>query len=436
MIAPVKGTHDIIGFEAEEYRTISNAFKAAAELFGYKEAILPHIENTELFARGTGEGSDVVRKEMYTFLDKGGRSITLRPELTASIARSVISNKLYATEDLPLKLYYDGSLFRYERPQQGRWREYHTFGIEAIGVDSTYLDAESAMIAVIALGILGFDKVKVKVNSLGDETSRAAYKKALVEYFSSRIDEMCGDCHERLTLNPLRILDCKVEEDQKIASLAPKLKDYLTPESDKRFYETLSILNSFDIDYEIDESLVRGLDYYSEFVYEVHVISKEGKDYGALLGGGHYGGLVKELGGPDLPGVGFGAGIERVHSVMKDNGMLDDAVTPLDVYIMPVGENSYEEAFAIANSIRVLGYSCELPYSPVKLGNLFKRAERKKARFGLILGEEEIARGVAQLKDLTKKEQKEIKLSDLEAELDKAMLDQHEEEPHHHAEEE
>lgn len=426
---PVKGTHDIYGLEAEGMRYIEAVLSAASELYGYHEMMVPVLEYTEVFSRGAGEGSDVVRKEMYTFLDKGSRSVTLRPEFTAGIARSVISNKLYA-EDLPLKIYYSGPAFRYERPQLGRYRQFHQFGVENIGLDDARTDAETILLAVQGLHMLGFEKLSLKVNSIGDEESRHAYREALVKYFGSHIDEMCDDCHERLRLNPLRILDCKVPSDRQIAMGAPKISDYLSENSEKRFYQTLSILNDFGIDYEKDEGLVRGLDYYSEVVFEIHAVSPEGHDYGALLGGGHYGGLLKELGGPDYAGVGFAMGMERIYSLMKELGLLKDLDTGIDLYVMPIGEEMLDEAFKIATEARMLGYSAEVPSQSAKLSSLFKKAERRGAKFALIIGEDELSKGNAQLKNLSSKEQKEIALSDLEKELDEAFG----ENEHHHEE--
>ena len=426
---PVKGTHDLIGLEAAKSRMIEEVFRGMAELYGFKEARLPVLEYTDVFARGTGESSDVVRKEMYTFLDKGERSVTMRPEFTAGLMRSIVSNKLYATEDLPLKLYYAGPAFRYERPQLGRYRQFNQFGIEAVGLDKPEADAEAILLAVQAFAMLGFERLTLKVNTLGDNESRAAYREALKGYFSERIDEMCADCHERLLLNPLRILDCKVESDQEIAKGAPRIKDFLSEASEKRFYKTLSILNDFGVDYEIDENLVRGLDYYNEIVFEVHAKSADGTDYGALCGGGHYSGLTSQFGGPDLPGVGFAIGVERISALMDKEGLFDELNEGIDVYVMPVGEEALEDAFALTTHIRCLGYSAETPFAAQKLGALFKKATKRGARFALILGEEELERGVAQLKNLATAEQKEISLENLEEELD-AVLG--EEEEHHH----
>ena len=435
MIQPVKGTHDLYGQEADALRYVEGMLLGVAELYGYKEIILPAFEYTEVFSRGAGEGSDVVRKEMYTFLDKGNRSLTLRPEFTAGVARSVISNRLYISEDLPLKVYYHGPLFRYERPQLGRYRQFNQFGVEAIGEDSPRLDTETIMVAVQALALLGFKDVTLKINSLGDEESRNAYRQALCEYFSAHIDQMCDDCKERLKLNPLRILDCKVESDHEIAKGAPKISEYLSEASEKRFYETLSILNDMGVKYEKDDSLVRGLDYYSEVVFEVHAKAPSGLDYGALLGGGHYASLLKDLGGPDLPGVGFAMGVERLCAVLKEEGMLDDIDDGLDLYVMPIGKENVENADRLAQECRMYGYKTEVPFGSLKFSSLFKKAEKRKAKFALIVGSDELSKGVAQLKDLKRKTQKEISLASLEEELEKAFEVYNDDcdcEEHHH----
>ena len=417
----VKGMHDFYGKEAAGMSYIASVLKATAELYAYREMVPPVLEYTEVFSRGTGESSDIVRKEMYTFLDKGDRSVTLRPEFTAGVVRAVVSNKLYASEEMPLKLFYCGPAFRYERPQLGRFRQFNQFGVEAIGQDSARLDAECIIMAIQGLSMLGFEKLSLKINTIGDDASRAAYRQALQGYFAGHFDAMCDDCHERLKLNPMRILDCKVESDQKIAAGAPKIKDYLSKESEKRFYETLSIINDLGVDYEIDDSLVRGLDYYSEMVFEIHALAKDGTDYGALLGGGHYGGLVKELGGPDLPGVGFAMGLERIYGLMEKDGLLNSLETGIDLYVMPVGEKVLDEAFTLTEEVRQLGYSADTPLSALKMGAMFKKAERRGAKFALILGEDELAKGVAQLKNLQNKEQSEISLKNLGEELDGAF---------------
>lgn len=431
-IKGVKGTHDLYGDESYCYDYIENIFSIVAELYNYKKIETPCLEYTEVFSRGTGTSSDVVRKEMYTFLDKGDRSVTLRPEGTAGVMRSIVENKLYATNDLPLKTYYVGPVFRYERPQLGRYRQFYQAGIEAVGIDSSELDAEVVVFAMRVLGMLGFNGLKVKVNTLGDKESRLAYKEALKAYFAPRIESMCDDCKERLKLNPLRILDCKVDADQEIAKGAPKMRDYLSKSSEERFYHTLSILNEVGIEYEIDDSLVRGLDYYGEIVFEVHMLSPTGKDYGALLGGGHYDGLLSSFDGPsDIDhGVGFALGMERIYSLMKEFDLLKDIKQELDIYLMPLGEKAMEYSFSLAEQLRSLGYSIDRPYKMAKLGSYFKKAERSRAKLALIFGDEELEKGIIQIKDLDKKEQKEVSLDNLDKELDELFNEEY----HHHHE--
>ncbi len=412
-VMPVKGTHDLYALEATKNRYVREMFKNAAMLYGFHELNVPIMEYTEVFQRGTGESSDIVRKEMYTFLDKGNRSVTLRPEFTAGVMRAIVSNKYYATEDLPIKIFYEGPAFRYERPQLGRYRQFTQFGVEAIGADCAEADAETILLAIQSFALLGFEHVSLKINTLGDEESRKNYREALKEYFSKHIDEMCEDCHERLNLNPLRMLDCKVEHDQEIAKGAPKIKDYLSEASEARFYKTLSILNDMGVDYEVDDNLVRGLDYYSEVVFEIHAKSETGQDYGALCGGGHYNNLIKQFGGPDMAGVGFAVGVERVASMMDELNLFQDLDEGLDIYVMPVGESMVHNAFKLATELRMNGYKTEAPYNASKLGSMFKKATKRNAKYAIIIGEEEYERGVCQIKDLAKAEQKEVKLEDL-----------------------
>ena len=430
----VKGTHDIFGEEGKGYAYIQTLFKAVAELYGYRPIETPVLEYTEVFQRSTGESSDVVRKEMYTFLDKGNRSVTLRPEGTAGVVRSIVEHKLTATEDMPLKVYYAGPVFRYERPQLGRYRQFLQAGIEAVGMDSPRLDAEAICLAMQVLSMLGFENLKIKVNTLGDAQSRAAYAASLREYFSSKIDSMCDDCKQRLTLNPMRILDCKVPDDHEIALGAPKMREFLTEEAEARFYQTLSLLAERGIDYEIDDGLVRGLDYYGQIVFEVHAVSPSGKDYGALLGGGHYDGMLQEFGGPkDFDhGVGFAMGVERIYALMKELGLLEGVDPGLDLYLIPLGEEVIDDCFSLVQDIRALGFSIEMPYKSGKIATMFKKAERKGAKFALIVGKDELDKGVIQIKNLATHEQIEASLEGLDETLDELFESLEEEEHIHH----
>ena len=422
-INPVKGTHDVIGDDADGFAYIDSLFARVAELFGYRRIITPVIEHTEVFSRQEEDASDMVRKEMYTFLDKGNRSLTLRPEGTAGVMRSIVTNKLYATPDLPLKFFYSGPNYRYERPQLGRYREFRQMGVECVGVDSPLADAECIAMAVRFLNALGFDKLTLKVNTLGDKASRDYYKSALRSYFEPLVDMMCDDCKTRLQLNPLRILDCKVPEDQKLVLGAPKIKDYLNVESQERYQETLAILDSLGVPYEQDDTLVRGLDYYGEIVFEIHGLTPDGKDYGALGGGGHYDGILTTFGGPsDLDvGVGFAFGEERLYAVGKEFGLFQDIGYGLDVFMMPVSEQGLSVCLLLADALRSTGIRVETPFAVSKFGPLFKKAERKKAKIAIIVGDDEVAQQVVQVKVLATQEQTTVKINELLPVLQKTL---------------
>ena len=418
-IKNVKGTHDIFGEETNAYEMVESMMKSIAELYAYNGVRPPVLEYNQVFSRGVGESSDIVRKEMYTFPDKGGRDLTLRPEFTAGIMRLVIQNKLYATNELPLKLYYLGPVFRYERPQLGRYRQFNQFGVESIGNNSSLNDVEVIVLAYTILCSLGLEGVKIKINTLGDDASRDAYRKALKEYFAAHIKNMCEDCKSRYELNPLRILDCKVPEDRPIIEKAPKISDYLSQESKERFDKVLEALEGLEIPYEIDDGLVRGLDYYSETVFEFHYVSKTGADYGAVGAGGHYGKLMQELGGPELPGVGFSFGIERVVSVLKDDELLQEMKPSVDIYVMPLSE----EVGLYAEQVAVLlrnggGYKVDICFDKTKIGNMFKRATNKNAKFALIIGEDEIKNDSVILKNLESQEQETVEVDKLIEKID------------------
>ena len=420
----VKGTRDIIGEEANAFNYIENLLKQICELYAYNEVRPPVMEYSELFVRSVGESSDVVRKEMYTFLDKGNRSVTLRPEFTAGIMRLIIQNKLLATNELPYKAYYVGPVFRYERPQLGRYRQFSQFGVEAVGNDSPEIDVETIALCYTILSSLNLENVSVVINTIGDDESRNNYKNALKEYFAQYLDQMCPDCHTRFELNPLMILDCKVPEDQKIVAGAPKMKDFLSYKAKERFNKVLSLLDAMEIPYTVDETLVRGLDYYSETVYEFHYVSKTGNDYGAIGGGGHYGGLVKELGGPDVAGVGFSFGVDRLYSVLKDDGLLSKCLeNAIEIYVMPLGEMAKQLAMQVASALRISGYRTDICFEDVKLGNMFKRAERKGARFAVIIGENEVNSQEVIIKNLSTTEQKTVPFEKLVEKISEEMGD-------------
>lgn len=422
----VKGTHDIIGKEAENYGYVENIMAQISSFFAFQPVRPPVLEYSELFVRGVGESSDVVRKEMYTFLDKGDRSLTLRPEFTAGIIRLIVQNKLIPVNELPLKFYYCGPVFRYERPQLGRYRQFNQFGVESVGHNSPYADVEVISLAYTILQSLGLENVVIKINTLGDEASRNAYRNALRDYFKDKVANMCEDCKQRYELNPLRILDCKVTEDQMIVKGAPKMSQFLSLESQKRFLKVLDALREMNIPYEVDDTLVRGLDYYSETVFEFHYTSQKGNNYGAVGAGGHYDKLVHEIGGPDAPGVGFSFGVERIVNVLVDDGLIDNNPGQnLDIYVMPVGEESQARAINIADDLRLLGYKVDMCFDNVKLANMFKRAEKKNAKLAVIIGEEEIKNDTLVVKNMATKEQFEINVDDMEEKIDAMFTKKH-----------
>ena len=409
----VKGTRDILPNETGGFLRMESLLNTIAELFGYHEIRTPILEHSEVFSRGVGEGSDIVRKEMYTFLDKASRSVTMRPEFTAGIIRSFVQNKMYATEDLPVKLFYKGPTFRYERPQLGRYRQFSQFGVENIGSSSPYNDAEVISLAYSMLASLGLTDVKLNINCLGDQETRDNYRNALKAYFEPHLESMCSDCKERFILNPLRILDCKVEEDHKLALGAPKIKDYLSDASKDRFEKVKETLRINNIEFVEDDQLVRGLDYYSEVVFEFSYTSKKGVDYGALGGGGHYGNLVKELGGPDLPGVGFSFGEERLYDVLVDDGLLVSKVPNIDIFVLPLGEENKGYALSVANRLRMYGFVTDMCAEDIKLGSMIKRALKKGAVFAVIIGENEVKNNKVIVKNLKENKQEEVNTSEL-----------------------
>ena len=423
-IKNVKGTKDLFGNEIANFQYLNSIMSQICELFSYKEMRPPVLEHTETFVRSVGEGSDVVRKEMYTFLDKGNRSLTMRPEFTAGIVRMIVQNKLYATEVLPIKAYYCGPVFRYERPQLGRYRQFNQFGIECIGGNSLYYDAEVILLGYCILSSIGLDNVTIKINTLGDDESRENYKSALKDYFKDKIDLMCDDCKNRYEINPLRILDCKVNEDQKVVKDAPKMRDYLSQASKNRFEQVLKVLDGLQIKYEIDDNLVRGLDYYSETVFEFHLTSKAGNDYGAIGAGGHYDKLISQFGGPNLSGVGFSFGLERLVSILFDNNE-EVRENDAEIFVLPMEEKYNSNAIQLSLSLRINGYSTNVNYENGKLSSSIKKAVRANAKLALIIGENEIESNTIIVKNLVDEKQEEVKLDDLSSYLHSLLRHHH-----------
>lgn len=405
MISKQKGTYDLYGEEAIKVLALRNIFENIMNNFNYSFIRTPVFESTELFKRTSGETSDVVSKEMYEFKDKKDRSLALRPEGTASVARCFIENKLYT--DLPRKFWYFEPMYRYDRPQKGRYREHFQFGCEAYGSNDARVDAEIISIPYHLFETLGLEGVKVRINTLGDNESRENYKKALVDYLKPHIDSLCEDCKERFNKNPLRILDCKVDKDNEILKNIPKTIDYLNEESKTFFDEVLSYLDSLEICYEVDPKTIRGLDYYTHTVFEIEA---DIKDFGAqnvLCAGGRYNNLVENLDGPATPAVGFGLGSERLLLALEHEN-IDIALTKsVDVYVIPMTLDK-TFSFSLVYLLRTLGLSVETDYLNRKLANNFKYAEKINAKYTVVIGEDEIEKEYFTVKNMKTREEEKV----------------------------
>lgn len=406
----IKGTIDYYGIETKKRRYIENVFRDICLKYNIEEVILPTIENTEVFVRSSGEGSDVVTKEMYTFLDKGDRSITLRPEGTAGVVRAFLENKLYVNPGLK-KYFYTGPMFRYERPQAGRYREFNQFGVEFFAVDSYLLDASVIALGYEMLKKLGFsdDNFILHVNTIGNFQSRTNYQKALVDYFTPVIDNLCPDCKVRLSKNPMRILDCKVDKDNEILLKAPKIKDYLTDESKEYFNGLIKTLDKLGIKYVVDDNLVRGLDYYTDTVFEF-ISQGSGPLSGlAIIAGGKYADLVHTFGGPDIPGIGFGIGLERIIGLVDNFNLYPaDISKKVDYVLIGLDLDSKVYTFNVAKTLRDLDKVVELDYANTSFKAQFKVVDRVNPDYILIFGEEEVKNGNVTIKDNKTGEQKTI----------------------------
>ncbi|WP_339015332.1 histidine--tRNA ligase [Fusobacterium animalis] len=406
LIKAVRGTKDIIGEEAKKYVYISNVAQKMFENYGYNFVKTPIFEETELFKRGIGEATDVVEKEMYTFRDRGDRSITLRPENTASLVRCYLENAIYAKEEIS-RFYYNGSMFRYERPQAGRQREFNQIGLEVFGEKSPKVDAEVIAIGYKFLKKLGISDLEVKINSVGSKESRTIYREKLIEHFSKHLDDMCDDCKDRINRNPLRLLDCKVDKDKDFYKSAPNIIDFLFEDERKHYEDVKKYLDIFGIKYTEDPTLVRGLDYYSSTVFEI-VTNKLGSQ-GTVLGGGRYDNLLKELGDKDIPAVGFATGVERIMMLLGENYPKNNP----DVYIAWLGENTSETALKIAESLRDNDIKVYIDYSEKGMKSHMKKADKLSVRYCIILGEDELNKGIVLLKDFSTREQKEVKIEEI-----------------------
>ncbi|AOM82488.1 histidine--tRNA ligase [Salisediminibacterium beveridgei] len=408
-----RGTQDILPGESEKWQYIEEKARELCRRYHYQEIRTPIFEQTELFARGVGDTTDIVQKEMYTFEDRGGRSLTLRPEGTASTVRSFVDQKMHGWADQPVKLYYIGPMFRYERPQSGRMRQFVQFGVEAMGSSDPAIDAEVIGLAMDFYKELGLTGVKLVLNSLGDQESRSNHREALVKHFEPVIGELCSDCQERLTKNPLRILDCKKDSEHEKQATAPSILDYLNEESSVYFDKVKKYLEDMEIPYVVDPGLVRGLDYYNNTAFEIMI---DGEGFGAittLMGGGRYNGLVEEIGGPETPGIGFALSIERLLMALETQGIKLPADHQVDAYLVTMGELAKDQAPSLIHKLRHAGLSVDTDYLSRKMKGQMKAAGRINAGYALILGDEEVQAGTIEVKHMLTGSQETVNISEL-----------------------
>ena len=409
MINIPKGTKDCLPKDSYKWQYVEKTARDVAESFGIKEIRTPTFEHTEVFLRGIGDTTDVVNKEMYTFNDKGNRSITLKPEGTAGVARSFVENG-FVSATMPLKLYYITPCFRYERPQAGRLREFHQFGIEMFGAESASIDAEVILLAKAFLDKVGVTGLKLYINSIGCKTCRQEFNNALKEYLRANIDDMCYNCKDRYERNPLRILDCKEEKCKEICQGAPKIIDYLCDDCKKHFEDLQNYLTLAGVEFAINENIVRGLDYYTKTVFEF--VSENIGSQGTVCGGGRYDGLISEFGGNQVPGVGFGLGIERLLMILENLGVEIKEPKPT-VYFATMGVEEYETAFVLANVLRRNGVSVEIDHMKKSLKAQFKYADKIGAKFVVVIGSEELATGEVNVKNMADGSSVKVAVSDI-----------------------
>ena len=418
MIKAPRGTHDILPSETYRWHQVEEQIKKICKEFGYKEIRTPMFESTELFERGVGDTTDVVQKEMYTFLDKGGRSITLKPEGTSPIVRSFVENSVYANPQ-PTKLYYMYPCFRYEKPQAGRLREFHQFGIEVFGSPTPSIDAEVISLAMSLLDRLGVTGIELNINSIGCPVCRKEYNEKLKDYFRPHLGELCETCGERFEKNPLRILDCKCESCKKIAKNAPMLIDHICEECSTHFESLKKYLEIMEIPYNVDATIVRGLDYYTKTVFEI--ISRNEGSEGTICGGGRYDGLVSEIGGPEMPGVGFGMGLERLLLVLESIKKLPENDENPDIFIANIGERADVFVQKLIYELRKDGISAERDYLSRSVKAQMKYANKLFANFAAVIGDDDIENNRINVKNMATGESEDVSFSELSEYLKNAL---------------
>ena len=400
-----RGTKDILPDQIAGWLLLENKIRELCGLYGYEEIRTPTFEHTELFQRGIGEGTDVVDKEMYTFTDRGDRSITLRPENTASVVRAYLQNKLYANAGL-VKLFYVGSMFRYDRPQAGRLREFHQFGVEALGEKNPAVDAEIILLAWEFLRALGLTDLKLKINTVGCPACRPIYRQKLTEYFTECADELCGDCRRRLTKNPLRILDCKIDGLKDFMEDAPKIETCLCDDCREHFAGVKTLLTAANVEFVIDPRLVRGLDYYTKTAFEIQFAPLGAQS--AVAGGGRYDGLIREIGGDPTPAVGFAAGLERILLALELQGLSPAPTKKITAFVVAGGETAQTYAFKLLTDLRRQNISAAMDFGRKSMKAQMKQAAKSGAKFALIVGEDEVADSTVTVKNLATSAQESI----------------------------
>lgn len=415
-----RGTKDILPDTVGQWLHIEKTVRDICGLYGYKELRTPVFEHTELFLRGIGETTDVVEKEMYTFTDRGERSLTLRPENTAAAVRAYLEHKLYADAALT-KLFYIGSMFRYDRPQAGRYREFHQFGIEALGEGNPAADAEVITLAVSFLKQLGLTELELSINSVGCPACRPVYRQKLQEFFQDKVSSLCPDCQSRYDRNPMRILDCKNEKCQELSTGAPAITDCLCQECQDHFSTLQNLLHAAQIDFVKDARLVRGLDYYTKTAFEVKYAPLGAQS--AVAGGGRYDGLIEECGGNPTPAVGFAVGLERVLLALEKQNLLPVQAEETDVFIVALGEAVQTEAFKILCTLRTKGLKARMDFAGRSMKAQMKQANKALAHFAVILGENELQENCVIVKNMQTSEQEKVLLEELVNKLNSEVKD-------------
>lgn len=405
-----KGTKDIMPNQVYKWHYIEKKWKDACEKYGFKEIRTPMFEHTELFQRGIGDTTDVVQKEMYTFNDHGNRSITLKPEGTSPAVRAFIEHKLYA-EVQPIKLYYDIPCFRYEKPQSGRLRQFHQFGVETFGTANMIADAEIIAIGYDFLKSMGVSDLKLEINSVGCPNCRSAHRQALKEFLEPKYDKLCDTCKTRFDKNPMRILDCKSPADKELVKGAPMMIDYLCDDCKDAFQELQENLNAMDIPFETNPKIVRGLDYYTKTAFEF--VTESLGAQGTVCGGGRYDNLVEEVGGPPIPGVGFGLGKERLLMLMEANGVEIEEPSNCDVFIAVMGKDAKLHGLKLQRELRNKGLKVQMDNLQRNIKGQFKYSDRLKAKYTIVIGENELKEGSATLRDMKNSTQTTVKFEDL-----------------------